>query len=118
VIYERSLMVNNVTADLSFFAGELMLEKLVGGCIVFICLLFSGFLALASFFAIMDGKDDEYLDVLGVGGVSLVIIGLVFMLRLARPKPVKPQSNEDEDMGGEQAPTALWSCWGHSRGVR
>jgi hypothetical protein len=77
-----------------------MLEKFVGGCIVFVCLLFGGFLALASFFAIFDGEVGEHLYILGVCGVGLVIGGLVLMLRLTRSKPVKSANTEDEEDEG------------------
>jgi hypothetical protein len=81
-----------------------MLVKLVGACIVLICLVLGGFLSLMSLFAIMDGKDDEVLYLLALCGVALVAVGLVLMLRLARPKPARHRDDEeDEDEYDEDA---------------
>jgi len=75
-------------------------EKVVGGCAVLLCFQLGGFLSLASFFAMKDGRGDFYLPLLLVLGVCLVVGRFALMWKLVRPKPAKrPKVEEDEDEG-------------------
>jgi hypothetical protein len=71
-------------------------EKVVGGCAVLGCFFLGGFLALASFAALLAGEDEFYLYGLALVGVGLLVGGVVMLFGLFRSRPPKNQTEMDE----------------------
>jgi hypothetical protein len=68
-------------SELLGWCGE---DMIVGGCVVLACFLFGGFLALASFIAVVDERDDFYLCAFATVGVLLILGGFALMWNLTR----------------------------------
>jgi hypothetical protein len=74
-----------------------MMEKVVGAGVVALCFLLGGFLTVASYNALMNGKDDSYLYGLAAFGVVLILGGCAMLVRLARRQPPKRTQRADPD---------------------